>query len=105
MRLKQKHRTLEARFASGRIPRSIVGARQFWQFESDGTEPDNPDPYYLDLRGGKMGRHYAITEMAKSFFGTDWFGWDFIERHYTEAFVRELRAALGVTSEKTLLIG
>ncbi len=73
----------------------MLGARQFWRFESDGTEPDNPEPYYLDLRGGKMGRQYAITEMAKSFFGKDWFGWDYIERMFPKHFVKELRAALG----------
>ena len=99
MRLKKRHATQEAILASGRMPRNVVGARQFWQYESDGTEPAKPDPYYLDLRRGKMERQHAITEMAKSYGTADWFGWDYIEREYTQGFVMALRAALGMPTK------
>lgn len=96
MKFKQSHANIETELTSGRMRRNLVGANQFWLFESRGIEPAKPDPYYLDLRRGKMERQHAITEMKNSFGTADWFGWDYIERKYAFTFVNDLRAAMGL---------
>ena len=103
IRLKPRHFEQELTYASGNTPRTLKGARQFWTFESTGEEPtrDDADPYYHDLRHGKMDNCLSVTHMADSYGGQfedkdvgGWFGWMYINLAFCDEFIAELISAL-----------
>lgn len=76
--------------ACGREPchgqnRSEVGLRQFFDRESRGIRPAEPDWYYTLLVDGKAWWEWTLNEIYAKRLGTDlWFGWfcyalDFID--------------------------
>ena len=102
-RLKPRHLKQELMYASGETPRTLKGARQFWQFESTKEEPPHGEgePYYHDLRRGKMDRCLSLTHMADSYEANSndaevggWFGWMYINLAFDAKFIEDLKSAL-----------
>lgn len=103
MKLKPRHLEEELRYCSGRAKRTTRGALQFWHFESTGQEPAHGEgePYYHDLRRGKMDHCLSVTGMADSYGNEgaepligDWFGWCYINLAFADCFIEELKSAL-----------
>ena len=52
-----------------------LGREQFFNHQSSGIVPNNPDEYYNFLIIGKWGFDFICSELYKSYFNGEWFGW------------------------------
>ena len=55
---------------------SQSGLEQFYEKQSHGVEPSQPDPFYRCLENGKQWFDWTVDEIRKSYGTNDWFGWD-----------------------------
>lgn len=54
---------------------SQIGLVQFFEYESRGIRPDDPDPYFVLLLDGKKWWEWTLNNIADQFFGDNWPGW------------------------------
>ena len=59
-----------------------IGRQQFFDFESRGIVPENPDPYYLRLSDGRKWLDWQRNDMKEQYFrylngisDCGWYGW------------------------------
>ena len=55
---------------------SITGREQFYYWESEGTIPNSPNPFFLRLQDGKKWFNWQINEYRSLYLTDDWFGWE-----------------------------
>lgn len=58
-----------------RPTRTELGLRQFYEKESNGIDPDKPDPYYVRLVEGKKWWEWTVNFIAESWGTMHWDGW------------------------------
>ena len=80
MRYKQSFLTEVARFegcntATALLCRSNIGLRQFFDYESRGIVPTEPDQYFAFLLNGKKWWEWTLNFMADSYLTFHWDGW------------------------------
>ncbi len=61
-------------FASKVVQPTELGRQQFFELESYGKRPNNPDSYCLCLEEGKKWFHVQQAETRKSFLTENWYG-------------------------------
>jgi hypothetical protein len=54
---------------------SETGRQQFFELETSGGSPVDPDPYFLRLCDGKKWFDWLNTEMRESYLTEYWWGW------------------------------
>lgn len=52
-----------------------IGLKQFFEWESKGIEPAVPDRYFKHLLDGKKWWEWTLSEIAKTYLTSEWFGW------------------------------
>ncbi len=53
---------------------SEIGRKQFWDKQSLGIQPENPDTYYDTLTKGKQVFDYLTREYYKMYISNEWWG-------------------------------
>lgn len=83
-----------------------AGADQFIAYESMGTLPENPDPYFQRLLDGKKWYEWTINEYAALYDTSEWWGWDIIKRDLVDdpSMLEDIRRRVG-TRKGHLLCG
>lgn len=61
--------------ANHRTPPTDAGLKQFFEYESYGKMPDDPDPYFMALLNGKKWWEWTLNFYAERFHCGDWPGW------------------------------
>jgi hypothetical protein len=64
------------------IEASDKGRTQFFNQQSYGIFPENPDDYYLKLLDGKKWFDWQIQEYISLYLSDDWWGWYQIVEDY-----------------------
>jgi hypothetical protein len=62
------------KFTEGNIPASEVGRNQFFEYESYGKYPENPDPYFLHLQQGKKWFSVQQESIRDNYSTWEWDG-------------------------------
>jgi hypothetical protein len=57
------------------VPPSDEGRLQFFEYESFGKTPVEPDPYFLCLQEGKKWFSVQQEEVRRSYLSWEWWGW------------------------------
>lgn len=83
-----KFEEIYLKFSGGDEKPSDLGRQQFFEFESFGKYPEQPDPYFLRLSRGKKWMDWQRNELRRSWKksmgllkdgeekpSTDWSGW------------------------------
>ncbi len=50
------------------------GRQQFYNYESHGKYPDEPDPFFMTLQHGKKSFHILQTTLKESYGTFEWYG-------------------------------
>ncbi len=61
-----------------------IGLAQFYEHQSNGIAPVNPDPFYLRLVNGKKWFDWTVDEIHKSYGTSEWYGWDYYRNSIPE---------------------
>lgn len=78
--------------------RSDRGLRQFYEHESRGIKPIDPDPYFVDLLNGKKWWEWHLNQVADTYLKPyDWHGWVSIRLDYFDdnSGFRQIRDRIG----------
>ena len=82
-------------------PRTSIGLQQFYERESKGREPGEPDPYFLRLCNGKKWWEWTVNEYAALYSTSEWPGWRQLEDDFRtdprglEAIARRIKTRVG----------
>lgn len=76
---KVKHEEIFIRFCSEHlddIEPTEIGRQQFYEYQSVGKQPINPDDYYIKLTSGKTSFDLLVREYQQGYINKDdrWFG-------------------------------
>ena len=52
-----------------------TGREQFYEKQSNGITPENPDQYYTFLMFGKQSFDFLSREYQQMYFNGEWWGW------------------------------
>lgn len=52
-----------------------LGRKQFYDHETHGRKPENPDPFYERLQDGKGWFNVQQSEIRGKYLTDDWWGW------------------------------
>lgn len=94
--LRECQRFAECQSNSSAVP-SDVGLHQFFEYESYGKKPEQPDPYFLRLLNGKAWWEWTVNYIADSYLGERWHGWAMLWHDYRDdpAGFNQIRARIG----------
>jgi hypothetical protein len=57
---------------------SEIGRMQFFDLQSKGIKPSDPDPYFNKLMVGKTGFDFICSEYRKMYLSGEWWGFDLL---------------------------
>jgi len=80
--MKIKKEALFCNFAIVTAEPNDKGREQFFERQTYGVEPENPDPYYIMLTEGQKWFDWQVQEYVKLYLCDEWWGWDTIIRDY-----------------------
>jgi len=65
---------LYLKFSDGDVPPTEEGRQQFYDYESYGKYPENPDPFFLRLQQGK--KWFSVTQemIREKYLTWEWWG-------------------------------
>jgi hypothetical protein len=66
---------LYRKFSPKNVEPTERGRQQFFEWQSYGAYPDNPDPYFLSLDEGRKWFHVQQTTIKDSYLTWEWWGW------------------------------
>jgi hypothetical protein len=61
-------------FSDREVEPNKIGRQQFFEFESYGKEPCEPDPYFVCLSQGKKWFSVQQEDIRKSYLSWEWWG-------------------------------
>lgn len=62
-----------------------TGKKQFYEHQSFGTKPEEPDQYYKKLMHGKRMFDLQLQEYKKLYFCNEWWGWHAIVNDWKDS--------------------
>lgn len=82
--MKIKNEKLFLKFSQVNAEVSEKGRKQFFEHQSYGEKPKDPDPYYLRLSNGKKWFDFQIQEYLTLYDTQEWWGWYSIVNDYLQ---------------------
>lgn len=87
-------------FPSSPVKPNDLGLKQFYDLESSGIRPTDPNPFFTLLLDGKRWWEWQLNEISNTYLTDDWWGWAIFEDEYKNdpSGLKQIKRRCGILS-------